>query len=132
MALADDALTAVLERGLAGKRESEVAARLEYELRARGAQQASFPPIVAASDRSDSPHSSPTDAEIERDTLVLIDFGVELDGFCSDGTRTYATGSVSDEMASVLRAGAGRAGRRARRGARRASRGGRRMRPRGP
>ena len=101
VALADDALRAVLERGLAGKRESDVAALLEYELRARGAQQASFPPIVAASDRSDSPHSAPTDAEIERDTLVLIDFGVELDGFCSDGTRTYATGSVSDEMASV-------------------------------
>ena len=33
--------------------------------------------------------------------FVLIDFGVELDGFCSDGTRTYATGTVSDEMASV-------------------------------
>ena len=32
---------------------------------------------------------------------MLIDFGVELDGFCSDGTRTYATGSVSDEMRSV-------------------------------
>jgi Xaa-Pro aminopeptidase len=101
VALGDDALTAVVERGLVGKRESEVAALLEYELRARGAQQHSFPPIVASADRSDSPHSSPTDAVIERDTFVLIDFGVELDGFCSDGTRTYATGSVSEEMTSV-------------------------------
>jgi Xaa-Pro aminopeptidase len=101
VALGDDALTAVLERGLVRKRESEIAALLEYELRARGAQQHAFPPIVASGDRSDSPHSSPTDAAIERDTLVLIDFGVELDGFCSDGTRTYATGSVSEEMVAV-------------------------------
>ena len=101
VSLADSALSGVLERGLVGKRESEVAALLEYELRARGAQQHSFAPIVASGDRSDSPHSSPTDGVIERDTFVLIDFGVELDGFCSDGTRTYATGSVSEEMASV-------------------------------
>ena len=101
VALGDEALSAVLERGLVGKRESEVAALLEYELRARGAQQHSFAPIVASGDRSDSPHSSPTDAVIERDTFALIDFGVELDGFCSDGTRTYATGAVSDEMTSV-------------------------------
>jgi Xaa-Pro aminopeptidase len=101
VALADDALRAVLERGVVGKRESEVAALLEYELRLRGAQQHSFAPIVACGERSASPHSTPTDAEIPRDTFLLIDFGVELDGFCSDGTRTYATGAVSDEMREV-------------------------------
>ncbi|HZB74611.1 MAG TPA: Xaa-Pro peptidase family protein [Solirubrobacteraceae bacterium] len=101
VALADDALRAVLERGLAGKREREVAALLQYEARVRGAQHDAFSPIVASGDRSDSPHSSPTDAEIPRDTFVLIDFGVELDGFCSDGTRTYATGEVSGEMREV-------------------------------
>jgi Xaa-Pro aminopeptidase len=101
VALADDALRTVLERGLVGRRENEVAAQLQYELRARGAQRDSFAPIVAAGDRSDSPHSSPTDATIPRGTLVLIDFGVELDGFCSDGTRTYATGEVPDRMREV-------------------------------
>jgi Xaa-Pro aminopeptidase len=101
VALADDALRAVVERGLVGKQEREVAALLQYEARVRGAQHDAFAPIVASGDRSDSPHSSPTDAEIPRDTLVLIDFGVELDGFCSDGTRTYATGAVSEEMREV-------------------------------
>ena len=101
VALADDTLLAVLERGLVGKRESEVAALLQYEMRVRGAQRDSFPPIVASGDRSDSPHSTPTDAVIERDTFVLIDFGAELEGFCSDGTRTFATGDVDDEMREV-------------------------------
>src|ERR687897_177369 len=53
-ALADDALEAVLARGLAGKRESEVAAQLQYEMRVRGAQGEAFPPIVASGARSDS------------------------------------------------------------------------------
>src|SRR3712207_1287446 len=56
VALADDTLRGVLERGLVGKRESEVAALLQYEMRVRGAQGDAFPPIVAAGARSDSPH----------------------------------------------------------------------------
>jgi Xaa-Pro aminopeptidase len=101
VACADAALAAVLERGVVGRRELEVAAELEAELRRQGAQRSSFDPIVAAGPRADSPHGEPTDAVIERGTLLLIDFGVELDGWCSDGTRTYATGSVSDEMRSI-------------------------------
>ena len=130
VALADDTLLAVLERGLVGKRESEVAALLQYEMRVRGAQRDSFPPIVASGDRSDSPHSTPTDAVIERDTLVLIDFGAELDGFCSDGTRTFATGDVERRDARGLRARAPRPARGA--GGRPGGRDGARGRRRGP
>ena len=36
-----------------------------------------------------------------RDTLVTIDIGAVLDGYCSDCTRTWATGPVSDELAEV-------------------------------
>lgn len=100
-ALATEALGAVLDRGVVGRRESEVAAWLELELRLRGAQRSSFSPIVAAGPRSDSPHSSPTGADIPRDTLLLIDFGVELDGWCSDTTRTFATGSLPLEMTEL-------------------------------
>jgi Xaa-Pro aminopeptidase len=101
VACSDAVLSAVVGAGVVGRRELEVAAALEAELRRAGAQRSSFDPIVASGPRADSPHGEPTDAVIERDTLLLIDFGVELDGWCSDGTRTYATGAVSDEMRSV-------------------------------
>ncbi len=101
VACSDAVLSAVVARGVVGRRELEVAAELEAELRRQGAQRSSFDPIVASGPRADSPHGEPTDAVIPRDTLLLIDFGVELDGWCSDGTRTYATGRVSDEMRSV-------------------------------
>src|SRR4051812_18333512 len=45
--LADDALQAVLERGLVGRTEHEVAVDLEHTIRVLGAEEVAFPPIVA-------------------------------------------------------------------------------------
>jgi Xaa-Pro aminopeptidase len=92
--LADDALRAVLARGLVGRTEREVALDLELEQRRLGAEAVSFPPIVAAGEHGALPHASPRDVEIPRGTFVVIDWGCRLDGYCSDCTRTYATGEL--------------------------------------
>ena len=60
-----------------------------------------FPSIVASAEHGALPHAQPRDVEIVADTLVTIDIGAVLDGYCSDCTRTWATGSVSDELAEV-------------------------------
>jgi Xaa-Pro aminopeptidase len=57
-----------------------------------GAEGVSFPPIVAAGAHGALPHAEPRDVEILPDVLVVIDWGAKLDGYCSDCTRTYATG----------------------------------------
>ncbi|HEY2767997.1 MAG TPA: Xaa-Pro peptidase family protein [Solirubrobacteraceae bacterium] len=90
--LAEEALRGVLEGGLAGRTEREVAIDLELRMRRLGASAPSFPSIVAAGEHSALPHAEARDVEIPRDTLVTIDWGAELDGYCSDCTRTYATG----------------------------------------
>jgi Xaa-Pro aminopeptidase len=100
-ALADEALRAVLERGLAGRTERQIALDLEFELRRRGAQGVSFPPIVAAGEHGALPHAEPRDVEVPRGVLVTIDWGCRLDGYCSDCTRTFATGAVSDEAREI-------------------------------
>jgi Xaa-Pro aminopeptidase len=92
--LADEALTNVLARGLAGRTEREVALDIEIEQRKLGAEGASFPPIVAAGAHGALPHASPRDVVIPEGTLVVIDWGCVLDGYCSDCTRTYATGEL--------------------------------------
>jgi Xaa-Pro aminopeptidase len=92
--LADEVLReVVLERGLAGRTESEVARAIERGLRERGAEP-SFPPIVAAGAHGALPHAEPRDVEIPRDALVVVDWGAVVDGYCSDCTRTFATGNV--------------------------------------
>jgi Xaa-Pro aminopeptidase len=92
--LADAALEVVLSRGLAGRTEREVALDIEIEQRRLGAEGASFPPIVAFGAHGALPHASPRDEVIPDGTLVVIDWGCQLDGYCSDCTRTYATGEL--------------------------------------
>ena len=99
-ALADEVLSRVPERGLAGRTEREVAFEIETELRRRGAEP-SFPSIVAGGANGALPHHSPGDDEIGRDTLVVVDMGARLDGYCSDCTRTFATGELGDGAAAV-------------------------------
>ena len=90
--LADEALRLVLEDGLVGRTEREVAIELELRMRRLGAQAPSFPSIVASGDHAALPHAQPRDRPITRDVLVTIDWGALHEGYCSDCTRTYATG----------------------------------------
>jgi Xaa-Pro aminopeptidase len=90
--LADEALRLVLEDGLVGRSEREVAIELELRMRRLGAQAPSFPSIVASGDHAALPHAEPRDQPIARDVLVTIDWGALHEGYCSDCTRTYATG----------------------------------------
>ena len=92
--LADDALEEVLLAGLVGRTELEVALDLEFAMRRRGAQGVSFAPIVAAGEHGALPHASPRAVAIEAGTLVVIDWGAQLDGYASDCTRTFATGDL--------------------------------------
>jgi Xaa-Pro aminopeptidase len=120
--LADSAYEHLRERGLVGRTEREVALSLVRHMEDRGAEGPSFPPIVAAAENGALPHAEQRDVEIPRDTLVVIDAGAVVDGYCSDCTRTFATGSLEDdeleiyelvrraqgEALAAARAGAGR------------------------
>ena len=104
--LADDVWRWALERGLAGRSEQDVAAAAEARMRELGAEP-SFPAIVAAGPNGALPHAEPGDREIGRGELVVFDMGAKLDGYCSDGTRTFATGEPGDlarQVYEVVRA----------------------------
>jgi len=107
-ALADEIYAWLLEWGLVGRTEREVALALEQEMRVRGAAGPSFDSIVAAAENGALPHATPRDVAIPADTLVTLDLGVRLDGYCSDCTRTWATGTLPDDLVelyeTVLRA----------------------------
>ncbi len=98
--LADEALTAVLERGLVGRTEHEVAVDLEHTMRVLGADAPSFPSIVAHGPHGALPHAVPRQDPIAAGKLITIDWGAILDGYCSDCTRTYATGNLEDDAAA--------------------------------
>lgn len=99
--LADAAVRRIVGEGLAGRTEREVAMALEQDMRRRGALRPSFDTIVAAGPHGALPHASPRDIEIRTGDLVVVDWGAELDGYCSDCTRTYAVGEPSDEARHI-------------------------------
>ena len=98
--LADEVYEWTLERGLAGRTESDVARAVEARIRELGAEP-SFPPIVAAGENGALPHAEPGEREIGSGELVVFDMGSQLDGYCSDCTRTFATGDPGDEGREV-------------------------------
>jgi Xaa-Pro aminopeptidase len=98
--LADGVFRWALDRGLAGRTEREVARACEARIRELEAEP-SFPPIVAAAENGALPHAEPGDREIGKGELVVFDMGAELDGYCSDGTRTFATGEPGEEAQEV-------------------------------
>ncbi len=100
-ALADDIYDWVRERGLVGRTEREVALALEEEMRRRGASDPSFPSIVASAEHGALPHAEPRDVEIPAGVLVTLDLGCRLNGYCSDCTRTWATGELDDDLAEI-------------------------------
>jgi Xaa-Pro aminopeptidase len=98
--LADEVLLWTLEQGLAGRREREVARATEARIREQGGDP-SFPAIVAAGPNGALPHAEPGEREIGRGELVVFDMGAMLEGYCSDGTRTFATGELGEEAGTV-------------------------------
>ena len=56
---------------------------------------------MAAGEHGALPHAVPRDVEIPADTLVVIDMGAIVDGYCSDCTRTLATGSLDEGALEV-------------------------------
>jgi Xaa-Pro aminopeptidase len=99
--IATRALANTLQQTHAGLTELEVAGILEKALRDEGSEAHPFEAIVASGPRSALPHARATGRIIERDDLLLLDFGAESGGYCSDVTRTVVVGRAADEVRTV-------------------------------
>jgi Xaa-Pro aminopeptidase len=100
-ALGDSIYVALAEEGLVGCSEREIAWRIEVLAHDLGADGLSFPPIVAAGPHGALAHAEPRDHEVVANELVVLDLGVVLDGYCSDCTRTFATGRIPEAQAEA-------------------------------
>jgi Xaa-Pro aminopeptidase len=84
-----------------GMTEYEVAAYLEYRMRALGADGRSFPTIIAADANAALPHAIPGPRKLREGGIVLIDWGARYGGYCSDLTRVVAFGNMSRKMREI-------------------------------
>ena len=103
IAIAQDALSATLPTIRVGQTESEIAAKLVYEMGIRGASGPSFDPIVAVGANSALPHYRAGQSKVENGKPLLIDWGCVYDGYCSDLTRTYFVGKPHPKLAEIYK-----------------------------
>ena len=87
-----------------GMREVDVAAEMELVARRGGADEMSFPTIIASGARSALPHGRASDKAITPGAFVVCDFGVILSGYCSDQTRTVWVGKVAEDARQAYEA----------------------------
>lgn len=88
----------------AGRSELDVA--LEFEMNARRAtgRPLPFQPIIASGYRAALPHGIASPKEIGKGEFVVVDIGLDLDGYIADMTRTVAVGHADERMREVHQA----------------------------
>ena len=79
-----------------GMTEKELRLELELQMYSQGIEHTSFETIVAEGENSSLPHAHPGNRKIKPGSVLLIDFGGVLDGYCSDLTRTLFIKEVSE------------------------------------
>jgi Xaa-Pro aminopeptidase len=85
----------------AGATEKALAWELEKRLRMAGADALSFPSIVAAGPNSALPHAVPTDRPVQPGEPILFDFGIRLNGYCSDISRMAYIGEPDETYKTI-------------------------------
>lgn len=99
--IAEQAYLAVTPEIKPGVSEAFIAARLVFEMQARGASGPSFAPIVAFGSSGSHPHYEPTERVLKSGEGVLIDWGCRAGWYISDLTRMVWPTSIPPQLAKV-------------------------------
>jgi len=92
-----------------GRTERQVAADVmklatEEKLSPLPAEGSLSPLIIGSGENAAFPHADLTDRKLRRGDMVVADIFFRYEGYCSDCTRTYAVGSVSQERRDAYQA----------------------------
>jgi Xaa-Pro aminopeptidase len=94
----NEAFTRLAGEKLVGRAEREVAWWFEQALRDEGADDLAFDVTIASGANAAFPHHHTSDRGIGLGETVVVDAGAMVDGYCSDCTRTFATGPLPEEL----------------------------------
>ncbi|MCK5560183.1 MAG: aminopeptidase P family protein [Thermoplasmata archaeon] len=84
-----------------GKTEREVARELDFFMLENGAHSIAFSSIIASGKHSSFSHHDNGTRKLRDGDLVICDFGVYFNGYCSDITRTYGIGNVKEKLIEI-------------------------------
>ncbi|MBF0521548.1 MAG: aminopeptidase P family protein [Candidatus Omnitrophica bacterium] len=85
-----------------GVSEREIALQLEQFIKKEGAV-FSFPPIVASGPNSSYPHAQITSRKLQKNDVILVDIGIDVEGYKSDLTRMFFLGRIPPLVKDIYR-----------------------------
>ncbi|NHZ71977.1 MAG: M24 family metallopeptidase [Aquificales bacterium] len=99
--VAERAIERLIPQIKMGMTEKQVAAQLTAILLDEGGESIAFGPIVSSGPNGASPHAMPGKRPLTHGDLLVIDWGVFVDDYPSDITRTFAVGEVDEELKHI-------------------------------
>jgi Xaa-Pro dipeptidase len=96
----DLVLKEALNRFQLGMTENDLVAEIEYQAKKAGAEQMAFGTSVLSEEKSALPHGNPT-SKLLKQGVILIDYGMVINGYCSDMTRTFHIGPWEEKMRKI-------------------------------
>ncbi|GAA5137498.1 M24 family metallopeptidase [Thalassotalea piscium] len=99
--IADQALANILPLVKEGITERELAIELDYQMSVLGSEEVSFATILLFGERSALPHGIPSNRQLKRGDIILIDFGAVINGYRSDMTRTFIFGKADNKQKQI-------------------------------
>lgn len=99
--IAEKALDKTLAKLSTGITEKELAAKLEYNMSILGSEKPSFETIVLFGEKTSVPHGVPGDKKLNKNDIILIDFGAVFEGYHSDMTRTILIGDPGEKIKTI-------------------------------
>ncbi len=87
--IAERAFSEVRANAVPGTTERAFAGSLDAAVKRAGARRLSFEPIVASGERGAMPHADLSERAFQAGEPIIVDWGAELSGYCSDLTRTF-------------------------------------------
>ncbi|XP_071501276.1 xaa-Pro aminopeptidase 3-like [Diadema antillarum] len=103
--VASEAFVEVMRFTKPGINEAHLYAKVDFEVRLKGAEFLAYPPVVAGGNRANTLHYVKNNQSVEDGDLILMDAGCEYHGYASDITRTWpVNGRFSESQASLYQA----------------------------
>ncbi len=99
--IAETVLKLVVSKLRVGVSEVALAQFIVAEFKRKGMKALAFEPIVAFGKGSADIHHWATGARLQKNQVVMFDFGATVEGYCSDMTRTFWFGKPSVKFQRV-------------------------------
>ena len=101
--IADEVMEQIRKEIQPGAIEAELVGKIEYLIRQATPEGASFEPFMMSGEDAWLPRRVVSARPLQQGELVLLDMGALYEGYCSDLTRTFSVGRVSDEQQRLFR-----------------------------